>query len=67
MEYPSLLDLSYTSREVDVKVIWKKMGYEIPEYGIEDLPIGGELMLQLPNIPTDDRLWPTTEFTIRNI
>ena len=29
----------------------KKMGYDIPEYGIESLPMGEELRSLLPNIP----------------
>ncbi|KXT79037.1 Multimodular transpeptidase-transglycosylase [Streptococcus oralis] len=52
---------------VDVKGYMEKMGYEIPEYGIESLPMGGGLTLQLPSIPTGIKLWPTMEFTIRNI
>ena len=41
MEYPSLLDVSYLREKgVDVKGYMEKMGYEIPEYGIEKFADG---------------------------
>ena len=52
MEYSSLLDLPDPSwKGVDVPSYMKKMGYDIPEYGIESLPMGEELRSLLPNIP----------------
>lgn len=36
---------------VDVKGYMEKMGYEIPEYGIESLPRVVVLKSQLPSIP----------------
>ena len=48
---------------VDVKGYMEKMGYEIPEYGIESLPMVVVLKSQLPSIPMAIRHWLITELS----
>ena len=52
---------------VDVKSYMEKMGYEIPEYGIESLPMVVGLKSQLPSIPMVIKQLPITVSTIRNM
>ena len=52
---------------MDVKGYMEKMGYEIPEYGIESLPMGGGIEVTVAQHTMVIKQLPITVSTIRNM
>lgn len=69
MEYPvSLTYRMLREKGVDVKGYMEKMGYEIPEYGIESLPMAAVLKSQFAPAATNGyQTIANNGVTIRNM